>query len=114
MENLIRHKNTVHDKLEALPCKHCDYKTNNKDTLKKHIRQVHEKVKHDCTQCTYQSVFLATVRDHISRIHENVKYDCQRCNFITGWKVSLKFHMKNKHSTDEKEKTNAATSSGTI
>ena len=56
------------------PCPHCNYQASTKDSLKKHIKSVHEGKTYPCSYCDHQALSKYTLKIHIECVHGVVKY----------------------------------------
>ena len=45
-------------------CNHCNYKVNNKGSLKKHQQSIHEGIRYKCKQCEYKATEKSNLRRH--------------------------------------------------
>ena len=75
------------------------YKATRKDTLKLHIKSVHDSQKnHCCTQCDYKAFFKKTLQKHIKSVHEEGQiFPCQHCEYFATRKENLKSHQMSAH-----------------
>jgi hypothetical protein len=72
--NLKKHIKQVHDKIKDVVCLQCDYKTSTNNNLQKHIKQVHDKVKdHECLTCDMKFSTNVDLRRHIKMVHDKIK-----------------------------------------
>ena len=56
---------------QILPCPQCDHFFNKKDSLKHHIKTIHEGVRYHCDQCNYAATSSGNLNRHKRRRHEN-------------------------------------------
>ena len=79
-------------------CEMCPYAASRKDTLQRHVKGVHEKVKpHMCEKCHYAAARKIDLQSHVKRVHEKDKpYKCEMCPYAASQKgVFLKnVHMQ--------------------
>ena len=72
-------------------CEQCGKVLYNKDALKTHIKQVHDKVKdRQCTQCHYVTYSTFNLRQHVSQVHlgKSLEYEnCAHCGKRTTSQV---------------------------
>ena len=86
----------THDKSRNY-CTICEYSTKRKDLLAFHIEREHGEVKsYDCSKCKYFSNNKPSLRTHVRQTHENEgeKYDCFSCDYTTNRKTYLSLHVK--------------------
>ncbi len=88
-------------------CEFCDYKTTILSNLKRHIIEVHERLRQH--KCIYSSKCFYTVnelRKHVMCMHSSDKpLKCDICDFATKVTRNLRAHIAAKHSDKEKEAT---------
>ncbi|KAH1006949.1 hypothetical protein HUJ04_004237 [Dendroctonus ponderosae] len=81
-------------------CYLCNFQTDHKQQLKKHIEFYHmQKVKLNCPFCSFASCYALNLRRHIS-IHEDMQnLTCfhSQCDFKTSYKHSLQRHELKMH-----------------
>ena len=85
-----------------LACDHCDYMTERKDVLRKHLTKIHGEVNlknFSCEQCDYTASRNANLRGHIKNVHEgNINMiACDHCDYMTDRKYHLKNHITSMH-----------------
>ena len=68
-----------------------------KDSLKDHIKSVHEGVKYSCDSCHQTFSHRETVRKHFQSVYEGVRYKCDDCDQSFTFRSSLKEHYQNIH-----------------
>jgi hypothetical protein len=81
-------------------CVQClkDYSSNG--NLKKHIREVHDMVKHSCNLCEFQSTQKRGLDRHIKALHSKIRdHCCETCDYKASDKCSLTAHES--HCTGE-------------
>ena len=78
-------------------CPHCGKKLAQKESLKIHISNFHEKIKHQCVHCKKEFSQRSSLITHISNIHENRGHRCSNCKIIFTQRSSLSTHFKNVH-----------------
>jgi KRAB domain-containing zinc finger protein len=105
-------KKTIYEIDQIYQCNSCDFSTTRKDSLNRHIIEVHEKIRaHICELCGKRFSQAKSLRRHINSIHtQKEKYACLHCdsfffredNFqrhvqtIMNWK-SWRLAIKNKY-----------------
>ena len=68
------HNISAHKERRKIKCSQCEYKTNMRRSLKRHIQSVHEGMKYPCDQCDKQFSNQQNRKKHIQSVHESVKY----------------------------------------
>ena len=58
-----------------------------KNSLKNHIKEVHEKIKYRCNQCEHKATEQKHLKTHIESVHEEIKHPCNQCEFKPHRKV---------------------------
>ena len=89
------HNNAIHDEKKVVSCDICGKTFSRPDSLKIHIRAVHEEIKnlknHKCESCDKCFSTLSKLLSHIKVIHEGIKeHKCELCEREFGRKESLK------------------------
>ena len=78
-------------------CEQCEYETQFKSTLVRHVKGVHEKIKFPCTYCNYNATRLDSLKTHINAKHLGVKFPCTQCDYQGSSSSHLYHHVKSKH-----------------
>jgi len=80
-------------------CGNCSYITSTKCNLKKHVENIHEKIKrHFCGQWDYASYLKVGLTNHIKMVHEkNRMHSCKECDYSSFLKKALINHIKMMH-----------------
>ena len=124
---MVYHIQQEHKDREVFKCPSCEYKTKNKNNLKKHDLnkhninykfcdqceyktklkshlQQHQKLKHDCNfekfnckYCDYQADRKVNVEQHQRSQHENVRYPCDQCDYQATRRQYLYKHIETLH-----------------
>jgi len=82
---------------ESVPCEECGKTFFDKAGLKRHVKQVHRKIKdNQCDQCEYATFTLFNLKLHKSKMHTKVPLEetCEICNKQT---MSIEYHKKTYH-----------------
>ena len=58
-----------HERKSTLPCKKCNFNSTSKDSLKIHIKNVHEPVVLKCNQCNYFFLSEDVLKIHKRQVH---------------------------------------------
>jgi len=95
-QSLKRHIKTVHEGI-VYKCEQCEYKANWKQNLVSHIKSVHEGIVYKCEQCDYKAKCKKNLQIHIKLVHEGFEYKCEQCDYKAKWKQSLLHHKKSIH-----------------
>ena len=67
---LVRHNDSVHEKIKNHACSECDYAASQKSHLRHHMEFVHEKIKnHACSECDYAATRKDTLKRHMESVH---------------------------------------------
>ena len=120
---MTRHIEVKHQGLEY-DCKHCEYKstikqsvkrheliehkamynctqcsllTNSEDNLNSHIEGKHSVAAHSCSECAYTCTNKNNLRRHVETKHTDVRYPCPQCTWTTKFQGQLLRHTEMKH-----------------
>ena len=94
---LKRHINDIHLKLKPFECPSCKYKATNKPMLNNHVKAMHEGVKFNCSFCDYKTSFKSNVGKHEESVHSGRRFQCESCSFSAANRQTLSKHRKSKH-----------------
>jgi uncharacterized C2H2 Zn-finger protein/very-short-patch-repair endonuclease len=77
-------------------CQQCDYVSKRLGDLKKHVKQVHDKIKDfRCPQCDYKTSRSGNLKQHIKDVHSKIKdFECHICDYKASQSISLTKHIK--------------------
>ena len=68
-----RHLNDMHnDEKKIIVCPRCQYATKRKDAMKRHVLQVHFRIRHKCDFCPYDNSDKRYMRQHIQKRHSGL------------------------------------------
>ena len=98
--HLERTKCGTGKKAEAtIPCPEgCPKMFTLQDTVDKHIRQVHLKIKNKiCPFCEYKTYSRFNLKLHVTKMHEGKKMEKQQCLYCDKTPFSLDYHMQTYH-----------------
>ena len=56
---------------KILPCPQCDHVASHVDSLKCHIKSVHEGIRYQCDQCAHAATSVGNLNKHKKRMHMN-------------------------------------------
>ena len=90
-------KKRIDKEVDNRICRHCGKKLAQKESLKIHVSNFHEKIKHLCVHCNKEFNQRSSLITHISNIHENRGHRCSNCKMIFTQRSSLSTHFKNVH-----------------
>ena len=101
--NLYKHKRAKHERI-IYPCKFCEFKSNWKQTVEKHIKSVHEEIqiKVQCSQCGKLFSGKGSLSKHVQDFHEGRRYKCDFCEYHATRKSNLGIHFKKMHKDQSK------------
>ena len=108
-QGLVYHKKAVHD----IKCENCGKGFSSKGKLKRHILEVHEKIKDfKCIFCTLAFARRSELKNHIGNKHsDGEKETCQFCEksvlknlFISHFETHYKPNSQRIHEKSEREK----------
>ena len=83
--------------LKKFKCNFCDYRSNDRKTLKRHENNKHKHELFKCLQCEYSSARKDMLKRHIHAIHEEKNIKCDHCEYVTDSNNKLKRHVHVKH-----------------
>ena len=79
----------------------CGYQTNDSNRFKKHVKNVHEKIRDlACEKCPYRTSNETNLRRHMMshmEASDRKFFGCILCDSCYSQKVNLRIHMKQKH-----------------
>ena len=99
---LKRHISDIHLKLKPFECPTCEYKATAKEMLNNHIKAIHEGVKFKCSYCDYKTSFKSNVGKHEESAHSGKQFQCEFCSYSTTHRQTLANHRKAKHTENNK------------
>ena len=102
-------------------CAECDYYSDKKDRMRRHVKTVHLREKpFSCQLCPYSGARKDKLKRHMETVHSDEKpFKCDFCNHVTNRKDKIKVHVESVHlkmrmpskgSHKKKAKKDAATS----
>ena len=83
-------------------CKNCYKHFNRRNSLDRHIKQIHEGQSYMCDKCDYKGTRKEHLRAHSESVHDGVRYSCDHCSYKATRKDNLKAHVKSLHKDVEK------------
>ena len=100
-ENDIDYKDNEKIHILDIPCKLCDFKTNSKGHITKHLKKRHDIESPlgpiNCTVCNYSSKQPGHLKRHMKSKHEGVRYPCKFCDITFSIKDSVRVHTESVH-----------------
>ena len=96
-DNVFKRRTCFDKEVDDCICLHCGKKLAQKESLKIHVSNFHEKIKHQCVHCKKEFNQRSSLITHISNIHENRGHRCSNCKMIFTQRSSLSTHFKNVH-----------------
>ena len=78
-------------------CDQCEKRFKSKESLRLHVKSVHEGKMFSCVQCEKSYGNNDNLKRHIGSVHEGVMYKCDICGKDFKHKSVLKIHTENKH-----------------
>ena len=93
-DSLRTHIKLLHEGMKY-PCNQCDYQAPQKHNLIIHVKSRHEGL--ECDQCQKKFSHKEGLRKHNKAIHEGIKYACNQCDYQATQKSNLKTHITRKH-----------------
>ncbi|XP_023321216.1 zinc finger protein ZFAT [Eurytemora carolleeae] len=78
-------------------CSLCEYQTQKRYVLKRHILVKHQGLRFKCDQCERSFSEEYSLRRHVSNIHEGKRYFCDECDFSASSSSMLKLHTDRFH-----------------
>ena len=97
-----------HKDNKAFKCSICSKKMTSKETLKNHIKQVHDKSNHvKCEHCPNTYAYPSDLKKHILQKHApKTKFPCSQCSYVTNLKGQLNAHFRTAHEIKKLHKCN--------
>ena len=95
--NYNRHIKTVHN-LVRHACNSCDKYFTDRCSLARHVNSVHQKVSFECDSCTLSFTRMSNLKAHIRASHMKIKLKCPECEYNADTNQTLKRHIEAKHS----------------
>jgi len=86
----------VHGIGDRVKCDQCDKDFSTKGTLQKHIK-IHNSCHHKCNQCGKMYTPAASLKMHIPLMHSEKRLECDECDQIFSTIGSLNHHKKRVH-----------------
>ena len=96
---LFEQKMDVQKGRKAFQCENCDYSSDDKSKLVRHVSSVHKgKKPYLCDKCDNKFSEISDLKRHISSVHEEKKpYKCDRCESRFGHVSHLYRHKSSVH-----------------
>ena len=97
---LNKHIKEIHTDPEFHICDQCNFKTNKKQSLLRHVKIHGDKLA--CDKCPYKTTFKSLLRSHTEVEHLGLGHACNICGVRKTRKCYLDQHMKSKHKAESK------------
>ena len=98
------------DTEKNIECPDCDYRTDRRSNFNRHIKTVHNLVRHACPECDKYFTDRCSLSRHFSSTHKKVTHKCDLCPFTATRMSNLKAHMRATHYKSSFSAVNANTS----
>ena len=59
-------------------CDKCDYNTTDKTIVQRHVKSLHEEIRHDCDKCFFRATGKTNLQRHFESLHEEIHHDCDK------------------------------------
>ena len=70
---------------------------------KSHLRKEgNDSLYYFCDKCDQKFARMETLKEHVKVVHENIRYSCSLCQMTFNTKVTLNYHNVQFHSTDKR------------
>ena len=99
MGDLTRHMKGTHGKAKV-KCERCQISVRDNHTLKKHINDVHDKIRnHICEKCGYAATQKGSLTKHMDFVHKgrDKKFKCEQCPYASIQIGNLNNHIRAVH-----------------
>ena len=99
ISEIKEHKTPV-KKLPESKCKECSFTSTLKENVKKHVEREHGKIEnHICEECGYSTLYKSNFTYHRASVHNigNKHFKCQQCSYETIRKYLMRRHTENVH-----------------
>ena len=91
-----KHVKKCHNNAPTYNCEHCEYSTNRRDGLTRHMK-VHwgKEKKYECDQCDYSTDTKGHLKEHLKS--HSPKFQCKTCGIRFRKEGTLRAHILKKH-----------------
>ncbi|XP_045509200.1 zinc finger protein OZF-like isoform X7 [Colias croceus] len=97
-QHVLEHYSLVHtNSMPEYKCKECDFTTNKRTVMQRHVRMHANSEKHTCHQCGRSFKSREILRVHTSRHDDKNRYHCEHCNRTFIYKSVLHKHIRSVH-----------------
>ena len=83
----------IEKQLKSISCKSCDKKFAHPNSLKTHIKTIHEGIIFKCDSCEKSYSLKQSLKIHKESVHEKIRFDCDLCEKSFTQKRLLKRHL---------------------
>ena len=59
-------------------CDKCDYNATDKTIVQRHVKSLHEEIRHDCDKCFFRATGKTNLQRHFESLHEEIHHDCDK------------------------------------
>ena len=91
-----KHYSLHHTDIPYMLCSKCEYKTKDKDRLRKH-EAGHEGMRVSCDKCDYKTVWKNNLNDHLKKVHKQPVHKCDSCPFDSVNEQAVRRHVTYTH-----------------
>lgn len=92
-DNKTNHKPTYCVKSLYHKCRYCEYKTQNRNILVRHIASMHSSVfTYQCQKCDFQTKYIDKFKSHLTK-HLCKFYNYKQCDFKSKYHHNFKSHL---------------------
>ena len=75
-------------------CQSCDYKTNWKLSLVRHVDFIHKGKGYQCESCDFKAARNSCVKKHEDTVHKGVRFVCELCSYKATTRTNVARHCK--------------------
>ena len=83
---------------KSFPCYNCEYVATQNGHLKRHVIAKHSGERLECKSCGKKFTLKESLRRHVKEVHGNQMFlPCPECDFVGRRQDSLNYHLQWKH-----------------
>jgi len=91
-------KDIAEDVTKKMPCFLCHISFKKKQHLLYHMASLHQPNQFECNNCHQEFSLVANLKRHVKQVHEKVKaFECPTCHAVFGRLQQFKKHMASSH-----------------